>query len=315
MGSCSEQILAGARPSPGPAALTEAIVKWFRFHSECLNSSKIQKLPAELFRHWVNLLCLASKTNGYLPSAPDIAFHLRLKDSEVSPLIDALSSDSVNLIDRFPRLRMHDWDHWQFQSDSSTERVKKHRKKQFETFQKRYKNVAVKQNGNDFLSGSGSVSASGSESVPEETTKPEGRGEGEPEGKPNGASMAALAIAIRPEVVDSTSPTYIFSELEPIYHAAGVPIATKHKQLCIQLLTSIEPPEKRHCVIDYVVHCLRCGRWRDPSTTKGLLNLLRDGDWDVPIVARAIPQQRRPTAGEQAHDQATRGFLASRGDS
>jgi hypothetical protein len=89
-------------------------------------------------------------------------------------------------------------------------------------------------------------------------------------------------------VVDGTHPSVILAELKEIYHRAGLPVPPKHEQLAVQYLLDI-PSEKRHRVADYVKHCLLSGKWRGATTTKSLLNLLRDGDWDVPIVERELP--------------------------
>lgn len=100
---------------------------WFRMYREVLSSPKIQKLRPETFRAWINLLCCTSD-DGCLPSRDDIAFMLRLKPSKVqdhlSELIAAKLIDEEN-----GQLFAHDWDEHQFQSDVSTDRVKRFRKR------------------------------------------------------------------------------------------------------------------------------------------------------------------------------------------
>ena len=140
---------------------------------------------------------------------------------------------------------------------------------------------------------------------------PERRGAVSP--NPNGLNpVGALAV-----VVDGTHPTAILAELKEIYLRAGLPIAPKHEQLAVQLLLNI-PPEKRHRVADYVKHALLSGKWRDPTTTKNLLNLLRDGDWDVPVVERALPpapaRAQEPSRREANLAHATQLFKAQRGE-
>lgn len=91
----------------------------------------------------------------------------------------------------------------------------------------------------------------------------------------------------------------ILEELKQIYSRAGCPIPPKHEQLAAQFLVDI-PAEKRHRVPDYVKHCLLTGRWRGASTTKSLLNLLRDGDWDVEITKRTLPSPKPENASDIA---------------
>jgi hypothetical protein len=72
--------------------------RWFRMYDEILDDPKVQKLPADDFRAWVNLLCLASKNDGILPSADDIAFALRRSSNDVLTLLERLLN--ATLIDR-----------------------------------------------------------------------------------------------------------------------------------------------------------------------------------------------------------------------
>lgn len=103
-------------------------MRWFRFYDEALEDPKVQRLSPQLFKTWVNLLCLSSKAGGKLPSDDDIAFKLRMSIHDAKQQVEDLIL--VGLIDvgpkgsRFP----HNWSDRQFASDSSAERVRKHRK-------------------------------------------------------------------------------------------------------------------------------------------------------------------------------------------
>ena len=97
---------------------------WFRFYVRTLNNPKAQRLPGVAFKFWINLLCLAKETDGSLPPIEDIAFRLRLSKPKAEALLKSLRLKG--LIDEN---RMHDWDELQYQSDSSTARVKQHRKR------------------------------------------------------------------------------------------------------------------------------------------------------------------------------------------
>lgn len=101
---------------------------WFRFYSEALDDPKVQRLPVHLFKTWVNMLCLAGVNDGVLPSVDDIAFRLRLSPTDAAQQIDDLIL--AGLIDIAPNgdRQPHNWQSRQFVSDSSTERVRKHRK-------------------------------------------------------------------------------------------------------------------------------------------------------------------------------------------
>lgn len=102
--------------------------RWFRFYDTVLDDPKVQRLPAPLFKTWVNLLCLASRLGGTLPNVSDMAWTLRMDEDElgaqVQRLIDAGLLEKGN--DTFAP---HNWNERQFQSDTSTSRVQKFRDK------------------------------------------------------------------------------------------------------------------------------------------------------------------------------------------
>ena len=89
-----------------------------------LNNPKVQRLSSGDFKGWVNLLCLAKEYDGSLPSVEDVGFRLRLSKRKVETLLKLLRSKGLVDGDR-----MHDWDEMQYPSDSSTERVKRHRER------------------------------------------------------------------------------------------------------------------------------------------------------------------------------------------
>lgn len=100
--------------------------RWFRFYDCALDDPKVQKLPGDLFKVWVNLLCVASRNNGALPAIDDLAFMLRQSSDTVSDMMSELMR--VGLIDESEQgLTPHNWSERQYQSDSSAERMRKHR--------------------------------------------------------------------------------------------------------------------------------------------------------------------------------------------
>lgn len=103
--------------------------RWFRFYDEAVNDPKVQRLPAPVFRFWVNTLCLASKNGGNLPSRGDMEFALRLSEAQLSELIVKLIT--AELLDTDGEtLSPHNWNGRQYKSDVSTERVKRFRERQ-----------------------------------------------------------------------------------------------------------------------------------------------------------------------------------------
>lgn len=103
--------------------------RWFRFYDGALDDPKVQALPAELFKAWVNLLCVASRNSGRLP-VDELAFFLRKGEAETIQIIAKLKKHGlVDHVDE-EQLTPHNWDARQFKSDVSNERVKRHRQRQ-----------------------------------------------------------------------------------------------------------------------------------------------------------------------------------------
>lgn len=108
-------------------------MKWFRLYSEVLDDPKVQQLHPAMFKHWVNLLCLASQTDegGMLPDEESIAFRLRVRKSELRKILDTLCA--AGLLDRVEnstthvQLSVHKWSERQRKSDDVSQRVARHR--------------------------------------------------------------------------------------------------------------------------------------------------------------------------------------------
>ena len=104
--------------------------RWWRAYDEALDDPKLQRLSPELFRCWFNLLCIASKNKGTLPSMEDLAFQLRIYDvSCTKKMVEELRQGG--LIDEtfHGTLQPHNWRKRQYKSDNSTARVKRFRKR------------------------------------------------------------------------------------------------------------------------------------------------------------------------------------------
>lgn len=102
--------------------------RWLRINEDCIDNPKILKLPEALRWQWVALLCVASKNDGVLPPIDDVALCLRVPEAKAAEFITKLVK--ARLIDRVgDNFVPHNWTKRQFKSDSSTERVRKHREK------------------------------------------------------------------------------------------------------------------------------------------------------------------------------------------
>jgi hypothetical protein len=124
--------------------------RWFRMYDEILDDPKVQRLPPDLFKAWVNILALTSRNDGALPSMENCCFAFRETENSVSSAFHAL--EKVGLLKRKNgRLIPNGWEKRQYKSDTSTDRVKR--------FRDRFRNAAE----------TPSESESESESIPSES--------------------------------------------------------------------------------------------------------------------------------------------------
>lgn len=101
--------------------------QWFRMYNEALDDPKVQQLPAEIFKGWVNLLCLAARHDGVFQEQ-DIPFALRISQAKADALVESVVK--AGLFERAADgLTPHNWNGRQHKSDVSNDRVKRHRER------------------------------------------------------------------------------------------------------------------------------------------------------------------------------------------
>lgn len=141
---------------------------WIRLYTEVPHDPKAQRLQPALFKFWINCLCLAGGNSGVLPPVDEIAWVLRMNDQQV---IDQLSKlEDAKFLERSESSFVpHGWDKRQYQTDLSTERVKRFRERSTKQSDERFEkqDVSVSRNGFSSVSVSASVSDSVSASAPE----------------------------------------------------------------------------------------------------------------------------------------------------
>jgi hypothetical protein len=124
---------------------------WLRLYTEIRNDRKLRRLsPAQRWL-WVVILTIAKESPkpGYLLLSEGVPVTIEdLADDAAIPLDEVKSGIEAFVAQRMLEQvdgvwRLVNWDKRQFSSDSSTERVRKHRRKkqQNETLQDRYSNV------------------------------------------------------------------------------------------------------------------------------------------------------------------------------
>jgi hypothetical protein len=100
--------------------------RWFRLYDDAINDPKILRLPDAARWQWVAMLCVASKHDGVLPQLSDVALLLRMPPKKAAATLARLRE--AGLVDETDAgLVPHNWDGRQYKSDTSTERVRKHR--------------------------------------------------------------------------------------------------------------------------------------------------------------------------------------------
>lgn len=96
---------------------------WFRFYSEFSHDPKVQMMSEAMQRRYIMIMCLRCSNDLVTLHETEIAFHLRITDEELAEtkalfIAKGFIDDKWNLLN---------WDKRQFKSDSSAERVARHR--------------------------------------------------------------------------------------------------------------------------------------------------------------------------------------------
>lgn len=99
---------------------------WFRLYTEFASDPKVQLLDETLQRRFIMLLCLAGAGVTPTSDVSEVDFLLRIGVSECERTRSILVSKGLIDENWFPKK----WTKRQFESDSSTERVKRFRKRQ-----------------------------------------------------------------------------------------------------------------------------------------------------------------------------------------
>ncbi|MGX9392547.1 hypothetical protein ACWX0K_20435 [Nitrobacteraceae bacterium UC4446_H13] len=156
------------------------MTRWFRLYDDVINDPKLLKLPEALRWAWVALLCIASKNGGKLPATDDVALMLRVPEAKAAEYITKLVK--AKLFEHQDGVFVpHNWEGRQFKSDSSNERVKKHRDTK--------RNVTSKQDCNVTSTVTGNVTEGVTPTVT--VTPPEAEAETEAESEQSRADAGA----------------------------------------------------------------------------------------------------------------------------
>lgn len=112
------------------------MLQWFRMYSEFATDTKVQSMDETLQRRFVMFLCLHCAGEFERLDDDELAFALRITPDELARTKEVFARKGFLGSDG----KIRNWNKRQYQSDSSTERVRKHRDRQRngdETLQKR----------------------------------------------------------------------------------------------------------------------------------------------------------------------------------
>ena len=103
--------------------------RWWRAYGRARHDPKLLKLSDKQFRWWFSFVCAASDNGGVLPSHADLSVEFRATGKVITEALDALVT--AGLFDHDDEgIRPHNWDNLQYKSDTSAERLKRHRERQ-----------------------------------------------------------------------------------------------------------------------------------------------------------------------------------------
>lgn len=105
--------------------------RWFRFYADATRNPKVLRLSDFEFRLWVRLLSIASENDGHIPPIDDLKLLLNMRLDNLLRGLNALVTAALvdakgGVTDGY---EPHNWSKFQYKSDTSNERVAKHRAK------------------------------------------------------------------------------------------------------------------------------------------------------------------------------------------
>lgn len=101
--------------------------RWFRFYADAMRHPKVARLSDKDFRLWCELLAVAAENDGRIPPLEDLKHLLKRRLDHLSSAVDRLISGRL-IVCLGNGYEPHGWSKRQYKSDTSTERVKKHRR-------------------------------------------------------------------------------------------------------------------------------------------------------------------------------------------
>ena len=102
--------------------------RWFRFYADAMRNPKVLRLSDKDFRLWVGLMAIASENGGKNPHDNDLKLVLGMRlDHLKGGLNRLIRGGLIDAID--DGYEPHQWNKYQYKSDTSTDRVQKHREK------------------------------------------------------------------------------------------------------------------------------------------------------------------------------------------
>lgn len=103
--------------------------RWWRAYDEAVDDPKLCLLTDKQHRAWFNLCCITSQNGGKLPAMAAVAFKLRMTVDKTRSMVAELVALGLVDMDETGTAAPHNWGERQFQSDTSTERVKRFRER------------------------------------------------------------------------------------------------------------------------------------------------------------------------------------------
>ena len=116
--------------------------RWWRAYDGAVDHPKLLLLTDRQFRAWFNLCCICSQNGGVLPPLSHLSLKLRVRPDKAQIVVNELAGLRLVDIAENGIATMHDWADRQFQSDVSTARVKRYRKREREKKAKRDETVS-----------------------------------------------------------------------------------------------------------------------------------------------------------------------------
>jgi DNA-binding transcriptional regulator YhcF (GntR family) len=258
---------------------------WWRAYCRIVDTKKVQDLPAPLFRHWINMMCIAKRHGGKLPPIQQYAWDARLSVSAVEKVWRELREAKL-LEEKDGVMVPHDWEEMQYAVTPEAERQARYRE--------RHKRVTV----------TDELSETNTESYGDKSVIARGRASDSVSVSVSDSVEAIPLVAFKKKQPDRFEELWCAAT-----EWAGKTYTDRQKANTLQIWLSLRDRDDQDQAIAAYLQQIQ---ERPSNRIEAPWNFLDGGIWRLPQNGRMAPPPVKLTKGDEAQAEAVARFERSK---